>query len=270
MTDGIVLDLSRASNVDVLVDETRTRLIPLQTRDPVSHHILTAPGALETSVDLAAVLATAPTSNSDVALWVDAIGLGALESTPHGRASIARLMEAALIRMGVAADHVPLDNLSQEDVRAMRDTVGFPDRSDLAVHLLNRGPSLRDSFETGEQYEVTRFEFGGWHYVHERMNSRDYLGIPAKPGLNLADWLITPFRPEEDPVAVVRGEEARSRRFFLTPLPRIVLAAKAFRAAERAPEEHRVYPLLLAAQAIDRARDPATGRLSSTGVRGGS
>ena len=55
VTDGIVLDLSRANNVDVSVNETRTRLIPLQTRDPVSRYILTAPGDLETSEDLAAL-----------------------------------------------------------------------------------------------------------------------------------------------------------------------------------------------------------------------
>ena len=54
------------------------------------------------------------------------------------------------------------------------------------------------------------------------------------------------------------GEGARSRRFFLTTLPRIVLAAKAFRAARRAREEHKAYPLLIAAQAVDRARAPAT------------
>ena len=104
-------------------------------------------------------------------------------------------MEAALIHMGIAADHVALDRLSQEDVRAMQDTVGFPDPSDLAIHLLDRGPSLRDSFETGEQYEATRFESRGWRYVHERINSRTYLGIPVNPGLNIAEWLITPFRP---------------------------------------------------------------------------
>ena len=253
---GVSVRLSRATNVNVSLDETRTRLAPLEVRDVASGEILAATAEVDTSEDLSALLTNLPTASSETALWMDAIGMTvkSVGRTPNGRASIARLMEAAVVHAGVAPDQVALDRLSSEDIRAMQEIVGFPDGGDLLNYLLRRGPSLRDSFEFGDQYSVMRFVEDEWHYVHERLDGRPpYLGIDPEEGLNIAGWLVTPFRGVEDPVATASGERAKSRTLNLTTLPEIVLAAKAFRAAARVPERYRVYPLLVAVQSVNRA-----------------
>ena len=219
-----------------------------QNLDPASLHVLVAAAQAETSEDLAPIVADAPRPRSETILWTDAIGIGesTLAEEPAGRAAIVRLMEAALIRAGAEPDSVALDRLSAEDVSAMHETVGFPDAGDLLLHLLNRGPSLRDSFGR-EGYTAQRLAPEGMPFrILQQQTDRPYLGLgPA---------FTTELLPaEDDPVSKDPREQAKTRRLNLAALPEIVLAAKAFRAVGRAPEAQAIYPLLIAAQAVNRA-----------------
>ena len=219
-----------------------------QNLDPASLHVLVAAAQAETSEDLAPIVAGAPSPRSETILWTDAIGIGesTLAEEPAGRAAIIRLMEAALIRAGAEPDLVALDRLSLEDISAMRDTVGFPDAGDLLLHLLNRGPSLRDSFGR-EGYIAHRFAPEGMPFrILQQQTDRPYLGLGSA--------FTTELLPaEDDPVSKDPRERAKTRRLNLAALPEIVLAAKAFRAVSRAPESQAIYPLLIAAQAVNRA-----------------
>ena len=202
----------------------------------------------ETSKDIARIVASAPIPRSQNVFWTDAIGIGEspLADEPPGRASIVRLMEAALIYEGVEPDSVSLDRLTTEDIAAMRDIVGFPDHGDLLLYLLNRGPSLHDSFGFG-RYTAIRI-------VPERMSARILLERADRPYLGIGtEFEISLLDPERDPVYIARDEHAKTRHIHLSALPDIILAAKAFRAAKRAPENQAVYPLLIAVQAVNRA-----------------
>ena len=221
-----------------------------QKQDPASRHVLVSGGQSKTSAELALIVAEAPDPTSDTALWTDAVRISKniLGGEPSGRAMITRLMEAALIRAGIESDSAPLDMLSPGDISAMQDTVGFPDDGDLLLYLLERAPSLRDSFER-ERYVAIRFTPEGMPFrILREQSDRTYLGVGPEPSMKL-------LRPGEDPVAKREGEYAKTRRLNLAALPEIVLAAKAFRAARRAREEHAVYPLLVAVEAVNRAFD---------------
>ena len=191
----------------------------------------------DVSKDLAAVVASIPPPISDTALWQDTVAMSRDEHIrkPAGRMRIARMMEVALIHAGVEPDDVPLDVLSYDDVAAMREVAGFPDKEDILLYLLMRGPSLRDEFES-EGYTAKRLVLEGMSYriLAERAD-RDYLGVGT-------DFDIAFIDASDDPVAVAPGERAKTRRLKLAALPAIVLAAKAFRASERAPEGHAIFP----------------------------
>ena len=262
---GLKIDISRPKNVLVSPDEQGTRLIPLHKREPAALHVLTAGVRAETSYDLAPVVSTAPAPQSTIVFWSDAIGIGASRFAlePSDYAAIARLMEAALLHAGSSPDQVSLDRLSAADVAAMRDMIGFPHDGDLLIYLLNRSPSLRDVFRPRESYDVTRYIHEDSHEIIESA-SRPYLGVsdPVQFDDNTLLGSIyngvtamggTRLDPEEDPVSVGPGENSKTRQFQLNTLPKLVLAAKAFRAATRAPENEVVYPLLIAAQAVRRA-----------------
>lgn len=219
-----------------------------QNLDPASLYVLNASVSAETSQDIAPIITSAPIPRSEAAYWMDAVRIGgsSIANDPDGRASIVRLMEAALIRAGAEPDFVWLDRLSPSDITAMRNAVGFPDTGDLLIYLLNRGPSLRDSFAF-ESYTAVRFAPEGLsvRILQERAD-RPYLGVATAFGLEY-------LNVEDDPVGRAPRELAKTRRINLAALPDIVLAAKAFRAAERAPADQAIYPLLIAVQAVNRA-----------------
>ncbi len=251
--EGIPLRLSRPANVAVSLDPTRTRLVPLQPFDTPATTILDATTPAETPDDLVPLLTDTPPPDSSAALWMYALGQSSTDSvgTSQGRRSIARAMELALLLAGAPPHTGSLYALLPEDIVAMRATVGFPGDGDLVTYLLNRGPSLTDTFTDRQAYDVVRNTFMGQHFIHERVNAHPYLGISAVPTLDITQWDITSFSPEDDPVSAVTGENAQSRRFSLSTLPYVVLAAKAFRAATRSSRP--IYPLLVASQALNRA-----------------
>ena len=253
LQEGIPLRLSRPANVVVTLDSTRTRLAPLQPLDTPATIILDATTAAETSNDLVPLLPDTPPPDSATALWMYAVGQSSTDSvgTPQGRRSIARAIEAALLLAGAPSHTGSLYALLPEDIAAMRATVGFPAQGDLVIHLLNRGPSLTDTFTDGQYYDVIRNTFRGRHFIHERVNASSYLGISVVPTLDFTQWDITSFLPEDDPVSIATGENAQSRRLTLSTLPYVVLAAKAFRAATRISRP--IYPLLVASHALNRA-----------------
>ena len=219
-----------------------------QNLDPVTLHILKSAAGLEISEELVPIAANVPASHPNTALWTDAIAINTsiLAEEPSGWTSIARLMEVALILEGVNADSLPLDRLSANDILAMQSAVGFPDVGDLLLYLLNRAPSLRDDFKSGE-YTAIRLAPEGVpiRILLERINP-PYLGIETDFGRELLD-------PDRDPVYKDSRERAKTRRLNLSALPHIILAAKAFRAAERVPKHLAVYPLVIAMQVVDRA-----------------
>ena len=223
-----------------------------QSLNEVSRYILDSSMRTETSKELAAIVAAAPTPRSETALWTDAVALSRSmrANNPAGRAKIAakiaRLMEAALIGAGVEPDTLPLDKLSHDDIVAMHNTVGFPDPGDLLLYLLRRGPSLRDAFMF-ESYTAMRFIPEGmpYRYLSERAD-RVYLGVGTEFEMKRLD-------PSDDPVLLNSYERCKTRRLNLAALPDIVLAAKTFRAFERAPKDYAVFPLLIAVEAVNGA-----------------
>lgn len=211
-----------------------------QALDPFSFHMLKMTEQIETSDDLT------PTIASDIIAWRDAISIAASSriNKPSGRISIARLIEAALIPADVDIDSVSLDRLTNSDVIAMRKAVGFPGTCDILLYLLNRGPSLRDEFGY-EEYTVQRFFPTGEPTKLREKASRPYLGVESK-------FKTTIFDPKDDLVCRNPGEYAKTLRLNLAALPHLVLAAKAYRAAERAPQDRAIYPLLIASHAVNR------------------
>ena len=219
-----------------------------QGTDPASNHIRGAVTRVETSQDLVPFLVAAPAPRLESAFWASAVSISASlrGREPTGRAEIAALMEAALIDSGAEADALPLYQLSHEDIAAMRTVIGFPDDGDLLLYLLYRGPSLLDDFEF-ERYTAIRFSPEGKSYrvIGERVD-RHYLEIGTRFGAKLLDI-------KDDPVSRAQLECAKTRHLNLGALPEIILAAKAFRAAERSPDQQAMYPLLVAVQALKRA-----------------
>ena len=212
-----------------------------------SVHILNAAAHDHTSHDLATTLAEIPSLVPDLSLWLDAIAIGDLPvGESEKRAAITRLMEAALIRGGSKPDSVPLDYLSSGDIAAMRHAVGFPDPADLLLYLLLRGPSLLDSFELGQYTAIRAASHGSPYRILFERSDIAYLDL--SPTFRESILLR-----EEDPVSRIPGEQAKTRRFNLSYLPDLVLAAKAFRAAQRAASDRSVYPLLIARRAVNRA-----------------
>ncbi len=131
---------------------------------------------------------------------------------------------------------------------SMREAIGLPDGGDPLIYLLNRGPSLKEDFGF-EGYAAIRFvvEELGIRVIFERIDL-PYLGIGTTLERRIVD-------KEDDPVSVTRGQQAITRRLNLAALPRIILAAKAYRAAKRLSQNAKesVYPLLIAAQSISEA-----------------
>ena len=211
-----------------------------QALDPFSFHILKVTEQIETSDDLA------PTIAADIIPWRDAIRIAASSrmNKSSERISIVRLMEAALIPADVDMNSVSLDRLTNSDIMAMRKAVGFPGACDILLYLLNRGPSLRDEFGY-EEYIVQRFFPTGEPARLREKASRPYLGVES-------EFKTTIFDPEDDLVCRNPGEYAKTLRLNLAALPHLVLAAKAYRAAERAPQDRAIYPLLIASHAVNR------------------
>ena len=218
--------------------------------DPASHHIVMSAADATVSGDLSSILADGPRPATENAFWNDAIGIlrSSIGNDGIGRAAVARLMEAALIQSGIDPDTTPLDILSEEDIISMREAIGLPDGGDPLIYLLNRGPSLREDFGF-ETYTAIRFvvEGLGVRVVFERADL-PYLGVGTTLGRRVVD-------EGDDPVSVTPGQRAITRRLNLASLPRLVLAAKAYRAAKRLSEdaEESVYPLLIAANSMGEA-----------------
>ena len=222
-----------------------------QGLNQASFQLIESAMAARTSRELAAIAETLPIANEVEALWRDAVRIQVSAEMDTGeaafrRGSIARLMEAALFLRGVALEETSLDDLAAEDVAEMQAAIGFPDRGDLLIHLLRRGPSLRDEFSF-ETYSAIRHvvPFSTTRRLVEHV-SRPYLGIAT-------DYSTTrDIAAQDDPVALASGELGKARSINLIAVPDVVLAAKAFRAAARAPGD-REYALLVAARAMERA-----------------
>lgn len=202
----------------------------------------------ETSKELETALKSTTHAASAYNFWIEALTISRTEllDEPAGRIAITRLMEAALILGSVPGDSNTLDRLSNEDVSAMKAFTGFPGEDELLHYLFVRGPSVRDDFEF-QNYAIVRLspDFVPNHILRERA-SEGYLGLSEQ-------FSQREIKPADDPVFKAPGEQAKTRTLNLAALPQIVLAAKAFRAAQRAPAEDRHLPLLIAAAAINRA-----------------
>ena len=211
--------------------------VSAQGADAASRYILEVAIHAKTSQELARSMFTMPAPRSETIFWTNALGISTTSraNEPTERANIARFMEAALIHAGVKPDSFPLYELSAEDITAMRTAVGFPDDGDLLIYLLHRGPSLLDDFEF-ETYTAMRLSLHdtSLRLIRERAD-RPYLGIGSQFGMRIVE-------SENDPASKDPREYGKTRRFHLAALPEIILAAKAFRAAERAPSQHVVYP----------------------------
>lgn len=183
-----------------------------------------------------------------ITIWHEAVGIGRSELAEEaaGRAAIVRLMEAAVIRGGGASESLPLDQLSRSDLNAIKEAIGFPGDDDLVNFLFARAPSLRDEFEF-ENYAIVRIILPelDTHLIRERAD-RPYLGL--MPSFSEQYMPVA-----DDPVQVAIGERARTRRLNLAAIGDIIVAAKAFRAASRVEGNARLYPLLIAADALERA-----------------
>lgn len=219
-----------------------------QGLDRASMAILERGVHVDVSAELAPIIANTPSQPSASVLWSDALAVSAspLANEPSGRASITRLMEAALILAGAAPDQLHLDRLASEDILAMQSASGFPDVGDLLIYLLERGPSVRDTF-SHESYTAIRAAPDELPYrILQERTDRPYLGLGPEFQAKILD-------PEHDPVFREPSERAKTRRLNLAALPDIVLAAKAVRATDRARPQERLYPLMIAVHAVDRA-----------------
>ena len=219
-----------------------------QGLDRASMAILERGVHVDVSAELAPIIANTPSQPSASVLWSDALAVSAspLANEPSGRASITRLMEAALILAGAAPDQLHLDRLASEDILAMQSASRFPDVGDLLIYLLERGPSVRDTF-SHESYTAIRAAPDELPYrILQERTDRPYLGLGPEFQAKILD-------PEHDPVFREPSERAKTRRLNLAALPDIVLAAKAFRATGRARPQERLYPLMIAVHAVDRA-----------------
>ncbi|MYA59455.1 MAG: hypothetical protein F4X40_02700 [Chloroflexi bacterium] len=221
--------------------------VAAESLDPLSTWLVNAAETARTPLSLAALLEDAPDELSEETLWADAVRIARrdVESGDLRRPHVVRLMEAALVLGGVDATDSPLDNLSSTDIVSMRDAIEFPHECDLILYLLNRGPSLADGPLEG-RYMVIRISKPGTPVeVHEQADVQ-YLGIGPES-------TETSFASGDDPVCKIAGEHSKSLRLNLAALPEIVLAAKAYRAAELAAPEFAAYPLLIGTYALDRA-----------------
>lgn len=203
---------------------------------------------VETSEALATILEKHKNLSDPTMIWREAVGISRTELAEEavGRAAIVRLMEAALLRSGAVRDTLPLDQISKSDLSAMKSSIGFLGDDDLLHFLFTRDPSLRDEFEF-ESYAIVRIILTDLneHVIRER-SDRPYRGLTT----SFSEQFIP---AAEDPVKLATGERARTRRFNLAALGDIIVAAKAYRAAERAQDSGRMYALLIAADALERA-----------------
>jgi hypothetical protein len=140
-----------------------------------------------------------------------------------------------------------LDLLQPIEWEALRTETNFPEANDLLLYLLARKPSLKDHFSTDAEYIVTR--------VTSFNSNRIIIEWASKPYMDLAPVLsereIAPDRDLVKPPP--SGEFALTRRFFLSALPEIVVAAKAARIASLAPVSRRAYAAAVASYALRRA-----------------
>ena len=174
-----------------------------QNLDSVVLQLLLESKSAKTSQDLADLDLVEGKGLDSIALWTSAISIAtdSIGGEASGRAAISRLMEAALLVGGVLPDTHSLDRLTSQDIEAMRDAIGFPDRSDLLLYLLKRNPSLRDSFQF-ETYTAIRLAPKNemFRQVYERTDI-PYLGLgPTFSSKSL--------KPQDDPVSRVEGEFA--------------------------------------------------------------
>ena len=218
---------------------------PLHAQSPLVLAFLDQAFGLEASSEVQAMLDRGEGPGDPLAVWREALVLSRTElmREPTGRASLARLMEAAVLASGAQADEVPLDRLDPADLAALEAAVGFPRPDDLARYLFARAPDLHREFDF-EAYAVVReiVPQRGIHVIRERSSSSAY-GLSAR-------FTLREVPAAEDPVGLQPGERARTRRLNLAAVPSLVIAAKAYRAAERAPDGLRPYPLLIALEAL--------------------
>ena len=212
--------------------------------DSESERFLKEARRVKSSDQIAEILDRAPGPWSAKTFWIDAVksisGSGKKGFVDHP--AVVRLMEAALIRTGTEADKTPLDHLSGKDIASMRKAIAFPDPCDILLYILNRGPSLLMETRWGE-YVVQRYIVPGEPVRIREWSNQDFMGIGPDGRMTFVD-------EKEDSVCKVAGEYAKTRRLHLQGLPGLIVAAKAFRAAERA-QETVVYPLLIASYAVN-------------------
>lgn len=202
----------------------------------------------ETSQELETALKSSTHMVSARDLWIEALMISSTEllDEPAGRIAITRLMETALIRGTVTGDSNSLDRLSNDDIAAMKAFTGFPGEDELLHYLFERGPSVRDDFEF-QNYAIIRLSPDSIpHRILRERASEGYLGLKEQ-------FSQRAIMPADDPVFRAPGEQAKTRTLNLAALPQIVLAAKAFRAAQRAPKQDRHLPLLIATLAVNKA-----------------
>lgn len=203
---------------------------------------------VETPDALASVLGSQPDFTDTTEIWREAVTIGRtdLGEEAAGRAAIVRLIEAAVQRGGGTPDAAPLDRFGQADLASLKAAVGFPGENELLHYLFARDPSLRDEFQF-ESYAIVRIVVPdlGVHMIRERADQL-FLGLTP----TFSERFV---QASEDPVPVAPGERARTRRLNLAALGDIILAAKAYRAAERIQGPERAYPLVIAVDALERA-----------------
>ena len=219
-----------------------------QALDPVSSRILEITKDAQTPKDLATLLREVPKTLKEKTLWLEAVHTAGrvIESGDVDRSAVIRLMEIALIKMGVEADNEPLNVLSSADIASMRDAIGFPGKCDVLLYLLNRGPSVHDNVLWGGEYVVNRIAPPGDLVTVKEWANLHFMGIGP-------DGHTTRLKEEDDPVCKNIGEYGKTQRLNLDALPDIVLAAKAYRVAERVGQEFAAYPLLVGAYAVNAA-----------------
>lgn len=220
---------------------------PAGALEPSTIPFLQSASEAEVERDLSSALQLTLADRDSAGVWRDALQIMRDDrlGTFTRYAAVTRLMSAAVLLSGRAADDLPLHVLTREDVSAMKDTIGFPDESDLIRYLLARGPSLAMAGLRGEYNAVRLAPEGELRLILERVD-QPILGLSP-------DFSSRTLAPEFDPVAKPKSERAKTRRVTLPSIPPIIIAAKAYRQGKRAAWAERPYAALIALEALEDA-----------------
>jgi hypothetical protein len=133
-----------------------------------------------------------------------------------------QLVAAAAVEAATCHDdNTRLDILSRNDINSLSGATLYPAPTDQIRYLLEREPSLNDPElrQSESEYVSIRAQFDQNHVLVKEQTTTPYKGL----AIEFSDRVLAKI---DDSVSGTPGEQAQTRRVFLTALPPLILSAK--------------------------------------------